>query len=266
MFFRDGYTCQCCGKSSFKDGKLTGVILRAHHALFWKGDHTNRLSSLMTVCTKCHTASNHKKGGKLWGLQPKSKSLAGAAFMNTVRWRLFEELKTEFPNIVFHNTWGAMTSLKRHDLCISKTHANDAYAMGRFHPKHRAKQVHLKKQRRNNRVLSKFYDATYTDIRDGKTKKGSELSCGRTNRSVPRNNSENQRIYRGEKKRKGRVSTRTQHYDLQPGDVVLYRKKKYAVKGVHNNGTRAILENGQSVALSKLKLISRNGGWCEIHD
>ncbi|MBR5951336.1 MAG: HNH endonuclease, partial [Actinomycetaceae bacterium] len=42
-----------------------------HHVGFWKGDHTDRLSNLMTVCTKCHTAKNHKKGGKLFGLVPK---------------------------------------------------------------------------------------------------------------------------------------------------------------------------------------------------
>ena len=62
VFYRDGYKCQCCGKG-IKDGR----ILRVHHIGYWKtpSDHTDRMGNLITVCTKCHTAANHKKGGKL---------------------------------------------------------------------------------------------------------------------------------------------------------------------------------------------------------
>ena len=61
VFYRDGYKCQCCGKG-IKDGR----ILRVHHIGYWKtpSDHTDRMGNLITVCTKCHTAANHKKGGK----------------------------------------------------------------------------------------------------------------------------------------------------------------------------------------------------------
>jgi hypothetical protein len=63
---------------------------------------------------------------------------------------------------------------------LAKTHANDAYAMGEFHPKHRHQEEHFKKRRRNNRVLSKFYDAKYLDVRDHTIKKGDQLGCNRT--------------------------------------------------------------------------------------
>jgi hypothetical protein len=45
--------------------------------------------------------------------------------------------------------------------------------MGEFHPKHRHQEEHFKKRRRNNRVLSKFYDAKYLDVRDHTIKKAS---------------------------------------------------------------------------------------------
>ena len=57
VFARDHHTCQVCKRNAFKDK----VILCIHHAGFWYGDHTDRLSGLMTVCTGCHTPRNHKK-------------------------------------------------------------------------------------------------------------------------------------------------------------------------------------------------------------
>ena len=83
-----------------------------------------------------------------------------------------------------------------HELGISKSHANDAFAMGLLHPKKRCRTRYFKKCRRNNRILSKFYDAKFIDNRDNSVKSGKELSCNRTNRSVLRNNSNNLRIYR----------------------------------------------------------------------
>ena len=261
VFYRDGYTCQCCGRKAFDEhGKPAGVILRMHHALYWKGDHTDRMSGLMTVCTRCHTGANHRKGGNLWGLEPKGKSMAGAAFMNTVRWMIFREGKTEFPDIAFHNTWGARTDLMRRRYCIGKSHANDAFVMGDFHPKHRAREVHLEKKRRNNRVLSKFYDAKYIDIRDGERRSGQELSCGRTNRSESRQSEKYMRPYRGQKVSKGRTAVRRQHYPVQPGDMVLYRGKKLTTTGMHCHGTRLILD-GKSVSVKKVRFLHFAGGY-----
>ena len=117
------------------------------------------------------------------------------------------------------------------------------------------------KRRRNNRVLSKFYDAVYIDMRDGTVKKGSEIGCNRTKRNIPRNNPNNERMYRGHKVSKGRVSVRRQRYSIQPGDTVRYRGSIAHAKGVHCNGTRVMLDTGKSVKITDVAVIKRTGGW-----
>ena len=174
-----------------------GAILRIHHLGYRTGDRSNRMSNLATVCTKCHTAKNHQENGLLWLLEPKLKSFRGATFMTMVRWDMLAKVKNICPDVCISITYGAATKKARRDLGLEKTHSNDAYSMGQFHPKHRAPFVHYKKRWRNNRILEKFYDAKYIDIRDGQKKSGSELSCGRTNRSESRHGEKNQRVFRG---------------------------------------------------------------------
>lgn len=257
VFFRDDYTCICCGKSAIKDG----VILKIHHLGYRIGDRSNRMSNLGTVCSNCHTSKNHKEGGKLYDLKPKLKTFKGATFMTMVRWDMYNRLKESTPDIDLNITYGAMTKLKRKDLNVKKSHSNDAYCMGEFHPKHRAKFQHYKKCRRNNRVLSKFYDAKYIDLRDSSIKKGEQLSCGRTNRSIPRNTELNERIYRGQKVTKGKTVVRKQHYQYRPGDYVWYENTKYTVKGVQDKGKRISLQNHLPVPVSKIKKSIHVNGW-----
>ena len=259
VFTRDAYTCICCGKSIDK-----GAILRIHHLGYRTGDRSNRMSNLATVCTKCHTAKNHQKNGLLWLLEPKLKSFRGATFMTMVRWDMLEKIKNICPDVCISITYGAATKRARRDLGLEKTHSNDAYSMGRFHPKHRAPFVHYKKRRRNNRILEKFYDAKYIDIRDGQKKSGSELSCGRTNRSESRHGEKNQRVFRGKKVSKGRRSIRRQRYIYQPGDRVLFKGKRHVVKGTHCNGTRVLLDNKQSIAIGDLRILFHAGGWVPV--
>ena len=250
VFQRDGHKCQVCGK---------GGILRTHHVGYWKNDRSDRMSNLMTVCNKCHTGANHKKSGKLWGLEPR-KTFRSAAFMNTVRRYIYDNLK----NIVeTHITYGVNTKRTRIDRNIKKSHANDAYCIGDFYPKHRTPTKYFKKRRRNNRRLEKFYDAKYVDVRDGKVKKGTELSSGRTNRSVPRSFN-SLRVYRGKKISKGRRSIRTVRYSLQPGDIVLFNGQKQKVIGVHSYGKMVKIGSGH-VSVSKVKLLAHASGWVR-HD
>lgn len=258
VFYRDNYTCQICGK-----GIKDGAVLRAHHVGFWYGDHSDRMANLLTACTGCHTSKNHKPGGKLYGLKPKLRPFIGAAFMNTVRWMLVDKLKEELPDISFHVTYGSDTRVSRSELDLEKSHANDAYAMGNFHPKKMAEELHFKKMRRNNRILQKFYDAKYIDKRDGSTKKGAEIGCNRTNRSEPRNSDKNERMYRGHKKSKGRVAIRRKRYQYQPGDIVIYRGKKCIVVGIVNYGNYIRLnEFKKDVKVSDIKPYRYTGGWC----
>ena len=259
VFHRDSYTCQVCGKTA-----EAGAILRVHHIGFRAGDHTNRMSNLLTVCTKCHTSANHKPGGKLYDLKPKTKPFNGAAFMNAVRWRMFDTLKADHSDIEWHMTYGAATQEARKVLCLDKSHANDAYAMGTFHPKHRTPFMHFQKMRRNNRILERFYDAKYVDARDGETRKGAELSCGRTCRSELRHSEKNLRIYRDRKVSKGRRVIRRSHYALRPGDTVVINGEKHKAKGVHCGGAYVLLYSGKSVPIKKIEKIIHTGGYMSV--
>ena len=251
VFHRDGYKCALCGKTPFD---TPGLIMAVHHALYWKGDHTNRMASLVTICTGCHTAANHQKGGALWGFKPDNatSNKAGAAFMNAVRWKIRDRME-EVSGIPVRITYGALTKRTRKDLNIEKSHTNDAYCIGSFRPKHRTQEEHIRKRRRNNRVLEKFRDAVYTDSRDGREKSGKELSSGRTNRKEPRRGAKNLRVFRKERVSKGSRAIRRQRYDIRPGDKVIYDEKTYTVHGVQNNGKTLSLDTKRVVLLSDLQ-------------
>ena len=255
VFGRDSYTCQVCRRSV-----KNGAILHEHHVGFWKGYRSNRIGNLLTVCEHCHTAKNHQPGGKLWGIEPKS-NMAPAAYMNAVRWQMYNALCAGYPDVDMHIQYGARTSVTRKSLNIEKTHANDAYCIGKLRPKHMCHPAVFMKKRRNNRILSKFYDAKYIDIRDGSKKSGSQLSCGRTNRRELRNSGKNERVYRGEKVSKGRISTRRKHYSLRPGDIVKYESKTYIVKGVQSCGASIALLGRTPVSIKKVIPIKKTGGW-----
>ena len=61
------------------------------------------------------------------------------------------------------------------------------------------------------------------------------------------------RSFRGHKVSRGRRVVRKERYDIRPGTVLLYQGKRYRARGVHNKGTRVILDNGKSVAAGKVK-------------
>ncbi|MCI1398475.1 MAG: hypothetical protein LKG89_07275, partial [Lachnospiraceae bacterium] len=113
-----------------------------------------------------------------------------------------------------------------------------------------------------NRQLSfTIYDAKYIDIGDGVKKSGSDLSCGRTNRSEPRNGKKNLRILHGKKVSKGRIAVRKQRYPIQPGTQVMYKKHNYVAVGTHNNGTAVVLNSGKSVSVSRLRILHHAGAF-----
>ena len=264
VFARDKYTCIICGRT-IKDG----AIFHVHHRGFWHGDRSNRMTNLGTVCELCHIPKNHQPGEKLWGLGP-GPGFSDAAFMNTVRWYIYEQVKAL--GIDVHLTYGVTTDEKRKALGLEKTHANDAYAMGSFHPKHRAREVKYKKRRRNDRVLETFLDAKYVDVRDGKTKKAAKLGCNRDNRRVPRDNLRNERKYRGEKKSKGERRIRKKRYPVQSGDMVIAKRYKTVCSGTMSNGTCVLLFSatespiGKAVTASpkKVTTIYHAGGWTRL--
>ncbi len=263
VFARDEYKCQCCGKSAFS--KKEPVILRMHHIGYWKGDRSNRMSNLMTVCTNCHTPANHTEGSKLYGKEPRTKSFKSEAFMNTVKWILYARIRDIFPDEV-NITYGAATKRERLGRHLKKSCANDAYCIGRFHPGHRAHTIRRKKVRRHNRILDKFYDSKWIDSRDGTIKKGAALPNGRTNRNHKRD-TENLRIYRRQCVEKGRIAHRTIRSDIQRGDVFLYKGLRYVSDGTQSNGKAVkLFRNGKTVSpsINSVKRLYRGNGWQEV--
>ena len=262
VFKRDNYHCHICGK-----GVEDGVILHAHHIRYRSQGGTDRINNLLTVCSRCHTPKNHKPGGKLYGLQPVSGTYKDATFMNVVRWFIIDEIRELYPDIEVNNTYGAYTKASRRELGqLQKTHANDAYAMGEYHPKHRHPEEIYQKKRRNNRILSKFYDAKYIDIRDGSKKSGQQLSCNRTKRNIPRNNLQNERVFRGQVVSDGRVSIRKSRYDLQPGNIVIWNRKHCVVVGIQNKGAYVKLSNKKVVNIKNVYTKYHCLGWRFISD
>ena len=262
VFKRDNYHCHICGK-----GVEDGVILHAHHIRYRSQGGTDRINNLLTVCSRCHTPKNHKPGGKLYGLQPVSGTYKDATFMNVVRWFIIDEIRELYPDIEVNNTYGAYTKASRRELGqLQKTHANDAYAMGEYHPKHRHPEEIYQKKRRNNRILSKLYDAKYIDIRDGSKKSGQQLSCNRTKRNIPRNNLQNERVFRGQVVSDGRVSIRKSRYDLQPGNIVIWNRKHCVVVGIQNKGAYVKLSNKKVVNIKNVYTKYHCQGWRFISD
>ena len=115
VFARDNYTCQVC--------KSKGKILRTHHIIYRSKGGTDRADNLITVCTDCHTSKNHQHGGILWQWMMKGKKVSQfkePMFMNILRKRTFQK----YPQAEF--TYGSVTSEKRKELGLEKSHANDA--------------------------------------------------------------------------------------------------------------------------------------------
>lgn len=158
--------------------------------------------------------------------------MKGAAFMNAVRWQMLGELKAAHPGISWHETYGAATQEARRARSLAKSHANDAYAMGSFHPAHRTPFAHYKKLRRNSRE--------------------------------PRVSERSLQMYRGQKARKGRRSIRRSHYPIRPGDTVITETGRHRVKGIQHYGEYVSLDDGTSVAVRKVRKVIHAGGYVRI--
>lgn len=232
VLHRDGHKCQnpaCKNKSKTP-------VLRTHHIIFKDEGGTDAPSNLITLCNKCHTPANHKKGKFLhnWMLEGKKvKGFKDSTFMSMVRWRLVNYLNAL--DIETTHAYGFETKSKRIELGLEKSHFNDAFCIAGGNNQSRTEPFSVEQIRRNNRSLEKFYDAKFVDLRNGEKVSASLLSCGRTTRNKNKNG-ENLKVYRGEKLSKGRRTIRKQRYFYQPGDLVEYENKIYTVRGAQNEG------------------------------
>lgn len=150
IFYRDNYTCQWC------KGKSKDLILVTHHHAYWKGDHTNKPSSLITLCNTCNDSKYHKKeANRLWGWEPKiTNSYKHAAFMNVMRWVFYNRLKEIYANVSM--TYGYITKNTRIKNNLPKTHYLDARCIsGNPKAKSSGEYFYYKKVRCHNRQLYK---------------------------------------------------------------------------------------------------------------
>lgn len=119
VFARDKYTCQVCKKSKDK-------IFNTHHIIYVSHGGSDRADNLITVCTDCHTHENHQRGKVFWRWMVEGKKLPSykeGAFMNIFRKRVFRK----YPQAKI--TYGSITTPRRKELGLEKSHENDAIAI-----------------------------------------------------------------------------------------------------------------------------------------
>ncbi len=145
VLFRDNHCCQWCR------GKSKDPILNVHHIESCKtgGDSPD---NLITLCERCHehihrTHQEHK-------IERQSRGFRDATHMGMIRWRIYEQAKTMFPNV--HLTYGYSTKHTRITHNLEKSHVIDARCIGQ-HPLAVSPGTWylIKQVRRNNRQLHK---------------------------------------------------------------------------------------------------------------
>lgn len=114
---RDGHKCQHCR------GKSKDSILNIHHIESRKTGG-NSPSNLITLCETCHKEF-HK--GKIKLKVKRSASLRDAAVMGIMKWRLYDKLKSLYPNVKM--TFGYITKHDRIKHGIEKSHVSDAFVI-----------------------------------------------------------------------------------------------------------------------------------------
>lgn len=142
---RDGHKCQHC------KGKSKDPILNVHHIESRKtgGDSP---SNLITLCETCHK-EYHK--GNIDLKVKRGKSFRDAAVMGIMKWKLYEELKSRYPNVSM--TFGYITKYNRIKYGIEKSHTSDAFVISRNFNAKRIERQYLKRLiRRHNRQIHKM--------------------------------------------------------------------------------------------------------------
>ena len=232
VFARDNYTCQVCKKSKDK-------ILHTHHVLYRSEGGSDRAENLATVCTDCHTPENHKTGGILYEWMVKKKRMKTykePPFMNAMRIRVFK--KYPQANI----TYGSITTPKRKELGLDKTHYNDAIAIsGIDYIKQNCDEVFKTKQfRKKKRSL---HEAT---ARKGRKTKNTESKRNEKNTVCANGFYLNDKV---------EVFGQTGYITGFSGNSSVY------VKNINDEYIIMSGKKYKQVSISSLKFISHNNNW-----
>ena len=149
---RDGHKCQA-GKSGCTKR------LEVHHIKFKSQGGSDNPNNLITLCSKHHKELHE---GKLILNIKKHKSLQSATTMNIIRKRLLEY----YPNAI--ETFGYVTKQNRQNLCLEKSHSNDAFVIAGGNKQERAETMDYKFKQANNRAIGinrKGYAPTARKVR-----------------------------------------------------------------------------------------------------
>ncbi len=145
VLFRDRHRCQWC------HGKSNDSILNVHHIESRKtgGDSPD---NLIALCETCHTLIHRTH--QEHQIERTSKSVRDATQMGIIRWRIYEEVKTQFPQVQL--PYGYLTKHTRITHHLEKSHMIDARCISN-HPLASSDGTWylLKQVRRNNRQLHK---------------------------------------------------------------------------------------------------------------
>ena len=116
VLWRDNHTCQCC------KGKSKDKVLNVHHIESRKTGG-NAPNNLITLCETCHKGY-HNGTIALPDAIKRGMRFRDAAFMNIMRWTLYENLKKIYNNVSL--TYGYITKNIRINNGLSKSHYFDA--------------------------------------------------------------------------------------------------------------------------------------------
>ena len=231
VFDRDNYTCQVCGKSKDK-------VLHTHHIKYKSLGGTDRADNLIAVCTECHTGKNHKEGGILYKWMQESKKVKQykeAMFMNILRARTYKR----YPNAII--TYGSITTPKRKELGLEKTHYNDAIAITNIDSiKENTNQIfYIKQFRKKKRSL---HEAT---ARKGRKE---------PNRSQKRNK-------KNTKEKRGWYLNDNVAFQGKIGWISGFNSSGAYVIDINRNYIQVPNKTYKHITLSKLKFICHNNTW-----
>lgn len=142
---RDKHKCQYC------KGKSKDPVLNVHHIESRKTGG-NSPGNLITLCETCHN-KYHK--GEIKLNVKRLPSLRDSAVMSTMKWRLYEELKSKYSDVSM--TFGYITKYNRINYEIEKSHTSDAFVISKnFNAKQLPYYCKIRLTRRHNRQIHKF--------------------------------------------------------------------------------------------------------------
>ena len=230
IFTRDRYICQVC--------KQKNKILNAHHIIYKSEGGTDRADNLITVCTDCHTTKNHKKGGILykWMLdKKKTPSYKEGPFMNILRLKVYQR----YPKA--NITYGSITTPRRKELGLDKTHYNDAIAISQIV------------------CISKNTDNIFKIKQFRKKKRSLHEATARKGRKTPNNTQK--RNNKNTKSQNGYyLNDKVKLFD-KTGFISGFTKSGCYVKDIDGNYISIPDKTYKQVAFKYLGFISHNNNW-----